>query len=163
MKENIIGDKRRFGIEYSILMVDPSPPYGDCRLWIGGNFLGGIEGEVYLTRVCHLLEGILSIKNELFLEDDFYNLSDVKLFDLMQKDEIDEKGKCWFMDTEGFDLFRNYVYRRDEMLHFLWQLAPQVREKYELQGFPTRLFSAQVAVSMYEEVVKQFRSVIMTL
>jgi len=81
----------------------------------------------------------------------------------MREEKIDEKGTYWFMDTEGFDLFRTYIYRRDETFHFLWQLDPEVWEKFEPQGISTRLFSAQVAISVYEEVVTQFKSTLMKL
>ncbi len=162
MKENVIGDQRIFAIEYTVLIVNPSPPYGDCRLWLGGNVLGGLEGEVYLNRVCKCLEGVSSIKNQLFLEENLYNLSDTELFNLMEEQKIDEKGTYWFMDTEGFDLFRSYVYRRDETFHFLWQLA-KVREEFELQGLTTQLFSVQIAISLYEEIIKKFRNLLMKL
>ena len=90
-------------------------------------------------------------------------MSNAELFDLMQKNKIDETGKYWFMETEGFDLFNKYIYRRNEMFHFLWQLTPKVWKEFEPQGIPTELFSAQVAIYVYEEVVKQFRNALMKL
>jgi len=163
MNMNLVGNKNIFAIEYSVLMVNPSPPYGDCLLWFGGNSLGGLEGEVFLTRVCSCLEGISSIKEQLFLEEYLNNLPEAELFNLMIKDKIDETGKYWFMDTEGFDLFRNYIYRRNETFHFLWQLSLRVWEEFEPQGVPTQLFSAQVPISIYEEVVGKFRNALMKL
>ncbi|BAY38148.1 hypothetical protein NIES2111_24930 [Nostoc sp. NIES-2111] len=161
MNENLIGDKTTFAIEYSILMVDPSPPYGNCIIWLEGNSLGGIEGEIYLTRVCQLLEAVILIKNKLFLEEPFYNLSHTELFNLMRKDKIDETSKYWFLYTEGFDLFDNYLYRRNDNFHFLWQLTPKVWKEFEPQGIPTQLLSAQVAIGMYEKVVNQFKNALM--
>lgn len=29
-------------------MLDSTPLYGDCLIWLGGNSLGGLEGETYL-------------------------------------------------------------------------------------------------------------------
>lgn len=113
--------------------------------------------------VCQWLEGNLLIKDQLFLEDYLYNFPDAELFDLMREQKLDEKGKYWFMDTEGFDLFRSYIYRQDEKFHFLWQLDPTVWKEFEPQGVSTQLFSAQVAISVYEEVVKQFRNALMKL
>lgn len=163
MNEIVIGDKGTFAIEYSILMVNPSPPFGYCKIWLGGHFMGGIEGEVYLTRICHLIESVTSIKNKLFLEEYLYNLSDAELFELMRKNKIDETGKYWFMDTEGFDLFHKYIYRQNETFNFLWQLTPEVWEEFGSQGISTQLFSAQVAICMYEKVAKEFRNELMKL
>jgi hypothetical protein len=159
MNTNLVGDKNIFAIEYSVLNVNSSPPYGDCLLWLGGNSLGGIEGEAYLNIVCDRLKGTSSIKDLLFLEKDMYNLSDVELFNLMQ----DETERYWFLYTEGFDLFNKYIYRRDETFHFLWQLNRTVWKEFEPQGVSTQLFSTQVAISVYEEVVKQFRNALMKL
>lgn len=163
MNTTLIGNKEIFAIEYSVLMVNTSPPYCDCLFWLGSNSLGGLEGEVFLTRVCSCLEGISSIKEQLFLEEYLYNLSDVELFDLMREDKIDETGKYRFMDTEGFDLFRNFIYRRNETFYFLWQLSPRVWAEFEPQGVSTQLFSAQVGISVYEEVVREFRKALMKL
>ena len=92
-----------------------------------------------------------------------YNLSDAELFELMRKNKIDETGKYWFMDTEGFDLFHKYIYRQNETFNFLWQLTPEVWEEFSSQGISTQLFSAQVAICMYEKVAKEFRNAIMQL
>ena len=56
MIKNIIGDKEVFAIEYSISDDHFCLPYayGECRIWLDGNWLGGIEGEVYLTRVAKI-------------------------------------------------------------------------------------------------------------
>lgn len=163
MTRNLIGDKKIFAIEYSVLMLESTPLYGDCLIWLGGNSLGGLEGEAYLGSVCQYLEVSSSIKEQLFLEEHLYNLSDAELFDLMWEQKIDEKGTYMFLDLEGFDLFRNYIYRRDETFHFLWQLSPKVWKRFEPQGVPTQLFSAQVAITKYEEVVKEFRNALMKL
>jgi hypothetical protein len=163
MNKNLIGNQKTFGIEYSILTVNPSPPLGYCLIWIEGNFLGGIEGEMYLTRVCRLLESIITMKNQLFIEESLYSLSDVELFNLMQKNEIDETGKYWFMDTEGFDLFYSYIYRQKDTFKFIWQLIPEAWEEFRSQDIPTQLFSAQVPICIYEEVVEEFKNVIMKL
>ena len=157
MNTNLIGDKQTFGIEYSMLMVDPSPPYGFCRIWLGGNFLGGLEGEVYLTSVFFNLKSVSSTKNSLFLEDSLYSLSETEIFDLMKKDKISEDSKYWFMYTEGFDLYNKYVYRENEILNFLWQLRLEVYEEFELQYISKQLFSSQVTIPLYEEVIEQFR------
>lgn len=163
MNTILIGDKEIFAIEYSVLTVNPSPPYGDCLLWLGSNFLGGLEGEAYLNVICGCLEGDLFIKDQLFLKKDLYKLSDTELFDLMKEHKLDEKGKYVFLYTEGFDLFRSYIYRQDETFHFLWQLDSEVWKEFEPQGVSTQLFSAQVPISIYEEVVREFRSTLMKL
>jgi hypothetical protein len=162
MNANLIGNKEIFAIEYSVLTVNPYP-LGDCLLWLGGNSLGGLEGEVFLTTVCYYLEGISSIKDQLFLEEYLYNLPEAELFDLMIEQKIDESGKYWFMNTEGFDLFRSCISRRNETLHFLFQLAPEVWKEFELQSLSTQLFSAQVPISIYEESVGEFRNALMKL
>lgn len=161
MNPDLVGDKKIFAIEYSILRVNPYRPYGDCLIWLGGNSLGGIEGEVFLNMVCQHLEGKLSIKDLLFLEEYLYKLPDVELFDLMREDKLDERGTYWFLYTEGFDLFRSYIYRQDETFHFLWQLDRDVWKEFEPQGISTQLFYAQVPISVYEDVVKQFRNALM--
>jgi hypothetical protein len=81
----------------------------------------------------------------------------------MREHKLDEKGRYVFLPTEGFDLYRSYAYRRDETFQFLWQLNQEVWKEFEPQGVPTQLFSAQVAISKYEEVVKEFRNALMKL
>jgi hypothetical protein len=163
MNKNLIGNKEIFAIEYSILKVNPSPPYGDCLIWLGGNSLGGLEGEVYLNRVCELLEGNLSIKALLFLEEHIYDLSETEIFELMLDEKIDEEGKYWFLYTEGFDVFNKYIYRRNETFYFLWQLAHRVWKYFEPEGVSTKLFFAPVDISVYETVVNQFKNTLREL
>jgi hypothetical protein len=160
MNTNLIGDKAVFAIEYEVLSTEL---YGSCILWLGGNCLGGLEGEVFLDIVCQRLERISVLKNQIFLASDLYTLSNTELFDLMQEDKIDETGLYWFLYTEGFDLFRKYVYRQGEVLYFLWQLKQEVWPEFETQGISTQLFSFHLPISLYEEVTRQFKCALMEL
>lgn len=81
----------------------------------------------------------------------------------MLEQKLDETGTYWFIYTEGFDLFRSYIYRQNETFHFLWQLDQEVGKEFEPQGISTQLFSTQVAISKYETVVSEFRNALMKL
>jgi hypothetical protein len=43
MLKNLIGDKKIFAIEYSIISVKRSTALGDCLIWLQGNSLGGLD------------------------------------------------------------------------------------------------------------------------
>lgn len=160
MIENIIGDKKVFAIEYSISKPNPFPPYGDCQIWLGGNCLGGIEGEVYLTRVSQILQSVYLILDKLVLPELIFQLSCEEIFKIMKEEQIDEKGTYWFMDTEGFDLLNKYVYYQSEMLYFIWQLNPDLWSEFKVGDFPGQLFFAKVPISTYTEVTNQFRDAV---
>jgi hypothetical protein len=163
MIKKVIGDKKRFAIQYSVASNNISPPYGDCKIWINGHSLGGIEGEIYLTRVCKILKSLCLMIDEISLPENLYDLPYDEIFRIIKEEEIDEKGTYWFMDTEGFDLIRKYVYRRQEKLHFLWQLNPDVWNEFKIGDYPGEIFLAIVPVSVYSEVVDQFEDEIVML
>jgi hypothetical protein len=162
MIENIIGDKEVFAIEYSISDAHFCLPYayGECRIWLGENCLGGIEGEVYLTRVGKILQSVYLMIDKLTLPEDMHDLPDGKIFKVMQEDRLDEKGNYWFMYTEGFDLMSKYVYYRNDTLFFLWQYCPDAWDGVRAWGFPGQLFSSKVPISIYMNVTNKFKEAI---
>lgn len=165
MIENIIGDKTLFAIDYSISDDHSSLryPYGDCRIWLDGNCLGGFEGEVYLATVYRILRSVYLMIDKLTLPDDLYDLSGNEIFTIMKEGQLDEKGTYWFMDCEGFDLISNYVYYRNNTLFFLWQYCPDAWDGVRAWGFPGQLFSAEVPISTYIEVANKFKDSIVAI
>jgi hypothetical protein len=163
MIEKIIGDRKKFAVQYSMSSINISPPYGDCRIWLNGYSLGGIEGEVYLTRVCKVLQSLCPTMDEISLPENLYSLSSNDIFRIMKEEKIDEKGTYWFMNTEGFDLSSKYVYRRQENLYFLWQLNPNAWNDFKTGDYPGQIFSAVVSVSLYNEVAEQFKAELMKI
>jgi hypothetical protein len=159
MIENIIGDKTIFAIDYSISDDHSSLryPYGDCRIWLGGNCLGGLEGEVYLATAYELLQSIYLIADKLTLPEDLYDLPDNEIFIIMKEERLDKKGTYWFMYSEGFDIMNKYVYYRNNTLFFLWQYRLDEWNGVKAWGFPGQLFSAKVPISTYIEVTNKFR------
>ncbi len=165
MIENVIGDKTLFAIDYSISDDHSSLPYpyGDCRIWLGGNCLGGFEGEVYLATVCRTLRSVYLMIDKLTLPENLYDLSYNEIFTIMKESQLDEKGTHWFMDCEGFDLMNNYVYYRNDTLFFLWKYCPDAWDGARAWGFPGQLFSAEVPLSTYIEVTNKFRDSLVTI
>jgi hypothetical protein len=163
MVNNIIGNREVFAVQYSLLQSNSFLPYGDCKIWLGGNYLGGIEGEVYLATVSKLLNSVCLIIEKLILPRDVFKLSASEIFRMMEEEQIEEVGTYWFMYTEGFDLFSKYVYYQDEMLYFLWQFNPDVWNDFKIGDFPGQIFSAKVPLSTYTEVVNQFRDNVLAL
>ena len=162
MIKNIIGDKEIFAVEYSISEDHFCLPYayGECRIWLSGNCLGGIEGEVYLTRVADLLQSVYLMINNIALPKDMYDLPDSEIFKALEEDRLDEKGTYWFMYTEGFDLMSKYVYYQNDMLYFLWQLKPQSWNYSKVVDFPGQLFSSKVPISIYINITNKFKEAI---
>lgn len=158
MIENIIGDQITFAIQYSISELNSPQLYGECQIWIGGNCLGGLEGGVYLTRVGKIIQSVYLMTDKLTLPEDLYELPDHEIFKIMEENRLDEKGTYWFMYTEGFDLMSKYVYCRNDMLYFLWQLRPARWNDFKIGDFPGQLFSAKVPISTYIQVANEFSS-----
>ncbi len=152
----IIGNPSDFAIEYSI-SIPSCPPFGKCRLWLQGMFLGDIEDENYLSTICCCLEGFFKNKDLFFLDDYLYNSSDEDIFDLMVEEKIDETGKYWFLYTSGFDAFLKYVYRKDDCFQIIWMLDPELKNQEEYQQYPSKTCSAKIDIAIYTEVVTRFR------
>jgi hypothetical protein len=161
MIENIIGDKAIFAIQYSISDFHSSLlyAYGECQIWLSGDCLGGIEGEVYLTRVYKILQSVYLMSDKLTLPEDIYDLPDSEIFKILEENQLDEKGTYWLLDTEGFDMMSKYVYYRNNILFFLWQyrLDTHTWNDIKVWGFPGQLFSAKVPIYTYIEVTNKFR------
>jgi hypothetical protein len=159
---NIIGDKKVFAIEYSISDAHFCLPYayGECRIWLGGNCMGGIEGEVYLTRVGKILQSVYLMIDKLTLPEDMYYLPDSEIFRVMEEDRLDEQGTYWFMYTEGFDLMSKYVYYQNDMLYFLWQWQAKVWDDFKIGDFSGQIFSSKVPISIYMNVTNNFKEAI---
>jgi hypothetical protein len=160
MIENIIGDKAVFAIQYSISDDHYCLPYayGDCLIWLGGNFLGEIEGEVYLTRVGKILQSVYLMTDKLTLPEGMYELPDSEKFKVME-----ENWAYWFMDTEGFDSISKYVYHQNDVLYFLWELRSEVSNILKIGDSSRQLFSAKVPISIYTEVTNEFRDRLVSL
>jgi hypothetical protein len=157
MLENLVGDKKNFAIEYSIQSVNRETAFGDCLIWLRGNYLGGLEGECYLNMICQWLKRCINIKEKLFMKNELYELSDVEIFNFLEEQERnEEKDNYYFLDTDGFDLFRNYIYRKNENFHFLWQLDKDYWQEFKPKGISTSLFTAQVDIFTYINIVYTF-------
>lgn len=157
MKTNIIGDIETFGIEYLILEAAPILPYGHCRIWLMGNFLGDIEDTIFLTSTCSSLEGLIVYREKYMLDRHYFSLSKQERFELFDSGETKDYG---FLYIEGYDAFCKYVYYRQNFFYFLWKLNPQLKEKDDSQDFPQELCSAEISLPIYEEVVGKFRKVL---
>ena len=164
MLDNLIGDTKIFAIEYSVISVRRATIFGNCLIWLGGNSLGGLEGECYLQMICRWLASPIIIKEQLFLRDSLYGLSDEEIFyTIKRQGRTEENDIYYFLDTEGFDFFRNFVYRKNENFHFLWQLEESYWEEFKPKGVSTNLFTAHVNISAYSNVVGKFEEALLEI
>lgn len=157
MKTNIIGHREIFGIEYSILEAAPILPYGHCRIWLMGNFLGDIEEPIFLTSTCSSLEGLIIHREKYILDRHYFSLSEQEKFELFDSGETKDYG---FLYIEGYDAFCKYIYYRQSLFYFLWKLSPQLKGQENYQNVPKELRSAKISLPIYEEVVREFRNVL---
>ena len=155
MNTNLIGNREIFGIEYLALTVSPPPPYGHCRIWLEGMFLGDIKETNYLTSTCSSLEGLAKYKDRFVLAAQFVSLSDIELFNLFESGETTKD--YGFLYIEGYDAFNSYAYYKQNHLYFLWQLAPELKGEKHYQHLPQDLCSAKILLSIYEGVVNEFK------
>ena len=159
---NIIGNKNKFAIEYSIVFTKKKTAYGDCIIWLEGKCLGGLEGECYLNMICQWLERQVEFKDNLFFTEDLYKLSSQELFNFMEeKAEYEIKENYRFLDTEGFDLFRSYIYRKDDKFNFIWQLDRDYWEEFKAQDVSIKLFTATVDIKIYCDIIFQFKNALL--
>jgi hypothetical protein len=164
MLENLVGDKKNFAIEYSIQSINRETAFGDCLIWLRGNSLGGLEGECFLNMICQWLVGYLEFKNHLFLSKKLSQLSEIELFEFLNKEtESKIREKYFFLDTEGFDWFGSFIYRKEDNFHFLWQLDRYYMKVFELKEVSTELFTATVDINTYYNVVHQFQNRLLEL
>lgn len=84
-------------------------------------------------------------------------LSDVEIFNFMEEQDRDEIENYYFLDTEGFDLFRKYIYRKGDFFHFLWQLDRDYWNEFSPRGISTNLHTAQISIATYTNIVGQFK------
>lgn len=155
MIEKLVGNKDLFAIQYSMENPNKYPPLEECTIWLNSFVMGGLEGETYLTMVSRDLLSVCKISDKIVLPEDFRDISDKKLFDAMLTEKFDESGTYWFMNTEGFDSFFSYVYKRnaqDNFFHFLWQINPGWNDG----TFSNQLFKASVPIIYYTQIVNEF-------
>lgn len=154
IEKTIIGKPQEFAIEYSVVKFLGYIPYGGCRLWLEGNFLGDIEDFTLLTSVEAFVYPIIETKDSFCLDASFLNFSEFDIFKRMKNGEINGHS---YLPIEGFDAFYNYVYYRKDFFHFLWMLNPDRKDWEDYENFPTDFFSAKVSRYTYEHVVLEFR------
>ena len=155
---DIIGDPNEFAIEY-IILSNVSPPFGRCRLWFANIFLGDIEEEIYLSTTCYCLESVLENKNALFLNEEFNDVSESEIFNLMiEGKKINYSGIHEFMIILGYDLFDNYIYRKNDDLCVVWMIDREIQQEKKYQGYLSQVCFATVNINIYEEVVSKFRN-----
>jgi hypothetical protein len=150
----LIGEPQTFAIEYSVVKFLGYIPYGGCRLWFDGKFLGDIEDFTLLTAVEAFLSPIIEKKDSFRLDASFLNFSEFDIFERMKNGEINGHS---YLPIEGFDAFYNYVYYQKDFFYFLWMLDPDMKDWEEYKNFPTDFFSAKVSIYTYEHVVLEFR------
>lgn len=153
--KKVIGEPQTFAIEYSIVDFFGPVPYGGCRLWFEGNFLGDIEDFNLLTTIEVFVYPIIETKDSFCLDASFLNFSEFDIFERMKNEEINGHH---YLPIEAFDAFYNYVYYREDFFHFLWMLNPNRKDWEEYENFPTGFFSAKVSIYTYEQVVLEFRN-----
>ncbi|MBP0035958.1 MAG: hypothetical protein J7524_22825 [Roseofilum sp. Belize BBD 4] len=150
----IIGNPEVFAIELLIDSFLKYYPFGGCRLWIEGLFLGDIDNPGILTVNDNYFTSILANKDNLYLEKKM-NSSNFEIFELIENLET---SLYWFLiNVEGFECFHSYIYRQDDFFKVLWQLDRDLVNTEEYKNFSGDLFSAKVSIPIYEKVMLDFR------
>ncbi len=150
----VIGDKKKFAIEYS---VNKTEPYllGHICIWLNNNYIGYSPEEVMLDcSLGSLIELVSEDRQSRLLQAKFPSLSDENLFELLANDEGDIRDNSMFNIDESTDDFIVHICRLGDKIKFLWQLCEQPCR--DIKNYPGGLLSAEIEISYLERVISEF-------
>lgn len=154
VKSKLIGNRDRFGVEYSIVSTN-NYVMGHMKLWIDGRGVGAFEDV-----------NILSVAlNQLDIDDfkcidgcNFNKYSPSDIYDLISSGVVDDAYRYVLGPGEAFDDFLLYWYSCGNKLNFLWKIKENPFFKYP--DCSREVQFASVCCGEFVAVISEFRKVL---
>ncbi|WP_396332852.1 hypothetical protein [Burkholderia anthina] len=157
MITEIIGNKELFAVEFSIEKKVSGLSYGLCLIWIAGEFIGNPDDRVYLSRV---RTNLIAIKENFAHADSIPAVpnSPADLLAMATGEGLENSGKHFFFDTDGFDNFVKLFFQQGDTTTFYWCLHPALANVPKYSSYSHKVHSAKIPTSAINSVVDEFCS-----
>jgi hypothetical protein len=159
MENKIIGNRNDFSIEYRILDSNGKIPYGECKIWISGRYIGDAGSTIYMHSLQSSLRAALEVKN--------YNdplpttlKGPSELLALMENEVTYDIFRHYFVPIDGFDDFLKLIYCDGGDFVFLTALHPQATSNEEYAQYPKGVHVSRVSFAIFEQAIEDFEKAI---
>jgi hypothetical protein len=155
METKLIGNLNQFAIEYGATDSIGELRRADCKIWLGGRYIGDVGSPIYLASLSSSLHAPLGVQE---LNIPLPNLlqEPEDLLSLMESEVSYDIFRHYFVPIGGFDDFLKLIYRTGDDFVFFTSLHPQVVANTEYAKYPKDVRETRVPVETYRKVVDEF-------